>query len=150
MRKGANIELEFVAWRLCFFQFLGEVYLHLLNINQTNVTPIPTDVAQAVEEELEEPWMERLVQFVRERLQPAPKPTDATEAANIHQAFYDFCGGEVPMREVGLKMRQRGFCPDTVNFYAGIKRSKKRVYAYNTDDGPRLMMLREGSTGGCG
>ena len=95
--KDANLELQFTAWRPAFFFFLCQIYARFLQErNQTNVTPVPADVSEAVEEELEEPWMARLVEFTRERLEPAAKPSAASSAAEIRQAFFEFCGGEVP------------------------------------------------------
>ena len=118
--------------------------------NQTNVTPVPTDVSDAVEEELEEPWMLRLAEFTHERLEPASKPSVASSAAEVRQAFFEFCGGEVPKKEVGLRLARKGFAEESVNYYEGVKRTKRRVYRVKTDVGTQLMMLRDGSTGGVG
>jgi hypothetical protein len=82
-----------------------------MNKSQTNVTPAPADVSAAVEEELEEEWAERLREFVG-RLEPAD-PKSASTAAEIREAFFEFCGGTVPKREVGLKLAGKGFPSNT-------------------------------------
>ena len=149
--RDAALEQQFAAWRPGFFYYLSQVYCRFLkDQNQANVTPVPPDIAEAVDAEMEEPWMIKLTGFVRDRLVPASKPRDASSAAEVRQAFFDYCYGEVPKKEVGLRLARKGFAEDSVNFYEGVKRTKKRVYRVKTDDGPQLMMLRVGSTGGSG
>jgi len=111
---------------------------------------VPQEVSEAVEEELEEEWMRKLVEFTHDRLEPASRTKDASSAAEIRQAFFDYCCGEVPKKEVGLRLARKGFAEDSVNYYEGVKRTKKRVYRVTTDGGPQLMMMRVGSTGGVG
>ena len=150
-RKDANLELQFASWRPSFFYLLCQVYARFLrDRNQTNVTPVPPEVSEAVEEELEEDWMKRLTEFVATRLGPATRPKDASSATEIRQAFFDFCGGEVPKKEVGLRLTRKGFAEDAVNYYEGVRRTKRRVYRLRMDDGPQLVMLRACSTGGSG
>ena len=150
-QKDANLEAQFASWRPSLFFFLGLVYARFLQgRNQTNVTPVPPEVSEAVEEELEEEWMRKLTQFVQERLEPAPRVKDASSAAEVRQAFFDYCCGEVPKKEVGLRLARKGFAEDSLNYYEGVKRTKKRVYRVKMDGGPQLMMVRAGSTGGSG
>ena len=52
------------------------------------MTPVPPEVVDAVEEELEEPWMALLEEFVRDSLMPASKAADASSAAEIREAFF--------------------------------------------------------------
>ena len=99
---------------------------------------------------MEEEWMRKLTQFVQERLEPAPRVKDASSAAEVRQAFFDYCCGEVPKKEVGLRLARKGFAEDSLNYYEGVKRTKKRVYRVKMDGGPQLMMVRAGSTGGSG
>jgi hypothetical protein len=145
------MEAQFASWRPSFFFLLCQVYARFLrDRNQTNVTPVPIEVSEAVEAELEEEWMVRLVAFTQERLEPAPRPNLASSAADVRQAFFDFCCGEVPKKEVGLRLARKGFAEDSVNYYEGVKRTKKRVYRVRLGDAAQLVMLRAGSTGGSG
>lgn len=56
--------------------------------NQTNVGPVPQEVTQATEEELEDPWMLKLAEFISDRLEPAAKPNLESSAADIRQACF--------------------------------------------------------------
>ena len=94
--------------------------------------------------------MLRLSEFTRARLELASKPSTASSVAEVRQAFFEFCGGDVPNKEVGLRLARKGFAEDSVNYYEGVKRTKKRVYRVKKDVGTQLMMLRAGSTGGAG
>ena len=132
-----------------FFELLYRVYaLFLADRNQTNVTPVPQEVSDAVEEELEEPWMLRLAEFTRDRLEAAARPGLASSAAEIRQAFFEFCGGEVPKKEVALRLARKGFAEETVHHWVGVRRTTKRVYRFRIGDAKELVSLRDGSTGG--
>ena len=145
-----SLELQFPSWRSSFFALLMEVYQHFLTRNQSNVTPVPPEVVDAVEEELEEPWMALLDEFVRDSLMPASKAADASSAADIRTAFYDHCYGQVAKKEVGLRMARKGFADDIARYWKGTTRTSRRVYRYRFGDGHALVALRSASTGGCG
>ena len=147
-RKDANLEAQFPEWNPTFFLLLRLVYRRfLMGRNQTNVTPVPQEVSEAVEEELQEEWMAQLTEFTRERLVVAPRPNGASSAADVRQAFFEFCP-EVPKKEVGLRLARKGFAEESVNYYEGVKRTKKRVYRVCIDGKTELIMLRMSSTGG--
>ena len=115
-----------------------------------SVTPVVVDIAEAVDEELEEPWMVRLTEFVRKRLVPVKKPKDASSAAEVRQAFFDFCYGDVPKKEVGLRLARKGFAEENAHYRSGLTRTSRRVYQVKLDSGVSLVALRSGSTGGSG
>ena len=115
--------------------------------NQTNVTPVPQEVNEAVEEELQEEWMAQLTTFMQDRLVAAPRPSGASSAADVRHAFFEFCP-EVPKKEVGLRLARKGFQEDSVHYNDGIKRTKKRVYRARMDGETQLVALRMSSTGG--
>jgi len=149
-QKDATMEAQFASWRHSFFFLLWQVYARFLrDRNQTNVTPVPIEVSEAVEAELEEEWMVRLVAFTQDRLEPAPRPSLASSAADVRQAFFEFCGGEVPKKEVGLRLARKGFAEETVHYKAGLKQTTKRMYRLRMDDANQLVTLKTGSTGGC-
>jgi hypothetical protein len=147
-RKDAALELKFDSWRATLFFLLRLVYRRFLkDKNQTNVTPVPQEVREAVEEELEEPWMERLAEFVREHLEAAAHARDSSSAAEIREAFARYCP-DVPRKEVGLRLARKGFAEETVHYYSGIKRTTKRVYRVRLGDLASVVTLRVGCTGG--
>jgi len=151
-QKDAALELSFGDWNPTFFTLLRLVYIRLLaGKNQTNVTPVPQEIVDAVEEELEEAWMPLLVAFVQGSLVPATNAKDASSAAEVREAFFAYCGGEVPKKEVGLRLTRKGFMEDTVNYSAAFKKTSKRVYKVRLGDGlPCTVKLAAGSTGGTG
>ena len=88
-RKDASIEASFPQWRPSLFFFLCQVCaIFLQDANQTNVSPVPPEVQSTVDENLEEPWMQRLTEFVADRLEPAARPKDCSTAAEIRTAFH--------------------------------------------------------------
>ena len=57
----------------------------------------------------------------------------------------------MPKKEVGLRLTRKGFMEDNLNYFAGVKRSSKRVYKVRLGDGvTHLVKLNTGSTGGSG
>ena len=104
------------------------------------MTPVPADVSAAVEEELEEEWAERLREFVG-RLEPADAKSAST-AAEIREAFFEFCGGSVPKREIGLKLAGKGLSEDYIHLKNGLTRVSKRVYKFKLGDAVTLVKLR--------
>ena len=81
----------------------------------------------------------------------ATNARDASSAAEVREAFFAYCGGEVPKKEVGLRLTRKGFMEDNLNYFAGVKRSSKRVYRVRLGDGvTHLVKLNTGSTGGSG
>ena len=94
--------------------------------------------------------MTQLISFTQERLEPAPKPSEATSATEIRVAFFNYCGGGVPKKEIGLRLARKGFAEEKVTYYQGVTRSQKRGYRVRTETGINLMRLKAGSTGGSG
>ena len=87
-QKDAALELSFGDWNPTLFALLRLVYLRFLTArNQANVTPVPQDVTDAVEEELEEAWMPLLAASVQGSLVPATNARDASTAAEVREAF---------------------------------------------------------------
>ena len=130
-QKDASIEASFVQWRGHLFWYLGQVYARFLQgANQTNVTPVPQEVQEAVDDELEEPWMQRLQEFVSSvdgRLEHTNNTKEASTAAEIRQAFFD-SGGDTRKKEIGLGLARKGVQEDTVHIYTGVKRTTERIY----------------------
>ena len=140
---NASIEANFEDWNPTFFALLRAVYRAcLLGKSQTNVTPVPADVSAAVEEEMEEEWAQQMRDFV-ERLEPADARS-ASSAAEVREAFFDFCGGSVPKREIGLKLAGKGFCEEYAHARNGIGRVSKRAYKVNLGGTVALVKLRRG------
>ncbi len=148
-QRDAGIEGCFPAWRAGLFHLLFEVYTRFLQRPQSNITPVPQDVQEAVDEELQEEWMEMLVRFVASSLQPARSGSDASSAVDVRHAFFAHTNGAVPNKEVGLRLSRKGFAEESVNYWEGAKRTKKRVYRLKFPDGTTaLVRLQTGSTGG--
>ena len=111
------------------FFLLLQVYKHFLRDHpRSNITPVPPDVMDAVNEELEEDWMRQLATFVQECLRPAANAREANSAAEVRDAFFQYAGGSVPKKEVGLRLARKGFAEETINFYSGVRRTTRRVY----------------------
>ena len=146
--RDAGIEAHFPAWRAGFFDLLLAVYKRFLRERpQSNITPVPQAVADAVDEELEEDWMRDLARFVQDRLRPAKNGQHASSAADIREAFLAQAG--VPKKEVGLRLARKGFAEEGVNYYDGARRTKRRVYKLKFADGTvAFARLQDGSTGG--
>jgi hypothetical protein len=98
---------------------------------------------------MEEEWAQQLRAFVEQRLEPA-EPRDASSAAEVREAFFHFCGGSVPKREVGLKLARKGFSEETIHHGAGLRRVSKRAYRVRIGGALALVRLRQynGGTGG--
>ena len=127
-QRDATIEDRFEAWRPSLFLLLRLIYLRFLRERpQSNITPVPQEVTEAVEEELQEEWMHLLAAFVRERLRPATGAQDASNAAEVREAFFQFAG-VVPKKEVGLRLARKGFAETLVAYTVAFKRTTKRVY----------------------
>ena len=73
-----------------------------------------------MEEELAEPWMLRLDEFVTGHMELARRTKDASSAAELRQAFFDFCCGEVPKKEVELRLARKGFAEDATHYQCGL------------------------------
>jgi hypothetical protein len=146
--KDAALELRFESWRPTLFFLLCLVYRRFLKgRNQTNVTPVPQEIREAVDEELEEPWMEGLAEFIKAQLDAVSHPRDASSAVQVREAFARFCP-DVPKKEAGLRLARKGFAEETVHYYSGIKRSTKRVYRVRVGDVVSVVTLKVGCTGG--
>jgi len=86
--------------------------------------------------------MRHLAAFISARFRPAASAQDASSAAEIRDAFFSY-SGSVPKKEVGLRLSRRGFAEDSVNFWDGPRRTKKRVYYLKFDgQSPALVELR--------
>jgi len=95
--------------------------------------------------------MPMLGAFVQGSLVAATNARDASSAAEVREAFFAYCGGEVPKKEVGLRLTRKGFMEDTANYTAAFKKTSKRVYKVRLGDGPPCTVkLSAGSTGGTG
>ena len=83
-------------------------------------------------------------------LRPAPSARDASSAAEVRQAFFDFCAGCVPRKEVGLRLARKGFSEESSHYYRGVVRTTRRIFRYNFPDGGAYVALLAGpgSTGG--
>eukprot|EP00973_Karenia_brevis_P017715 2433692-Karenia_brevis.AAC.1 len=88
----------------------------------------------AVEEELEEEWMQQLTTFAATRLRAAEHARDASTAAEIREAFFQFCAGSVPKKEVGLRMSRKGFAEVSAHVFQCVKRTTGRVYRFKFPD----------------
>ena len=90
--------------------------------------------------------------FVQTYLRPAPSARDASSAAEVRQAFFDFCSGGVPKKEVGLRLARKGFAEESSHYYRGVVRTTRRIFRYNFPDGGAgayvALLARPGSTGG--
>ena len=83
---------------------------------------------------------------------PVASARDASSAAEIRQAFFDFCAGGVPKKEVGLRLARKGFAEESSHYYRGVVRTPRRIFRYNFPDGGAgayvALLARHGSTGG--
>eukprot|EP00969_Alexandrium_andersonii_P336238 14862492-Alexandrium_andersonii.AAC.1 len=104
---------------------------------------------EAVNEELQEEWMQQLATFVRDRLRPAANAREASSAAEVRDAFFQYVGGSVPKKEVGLRLARKGFAEETAHHYVGVRRTTKRVYRrVLTEGNAELVLLRTGAANG--
>ena len=93
--------------------------------------------------------MRQLATFVQERLRPAATAREASSAAEVREAFFQYAGGSVPKKEAGLRLARRGFAEDSVHYYNGVTRSKRRVYRLRFGTGEEaLVQLGARGTGG--
>ena len=121
----------FEARNPSFFYLLLQVYRILLSAKSTDhVTPIPLDVQEAGAEELAEPWMAKLDEFVRGSLRPTDRVANASTAAEVRKAFYNACGNELQEREIKLKMSLKGFHESTQAVKGALQKTTKRVYSH--------------------
>ena len=95
-----------------------------------HVTPIPLDVQEAGAEELAEPWMAKLDEFVRECLRPTDKVAQASTAADVRKAFFNACDNLLQEREVKLKLSLKGFHESTQAVKNALQKTTKRIYSH--------------------
>ena len=108
-----------------------QVYRILLSAKSTDhVTPIPLDVQEAGAEELAEPWMAKLDEFVRGRLRPTDKVAQASTAAEVRKAFFNACDNLLQEREVKLKLSLKGFHESTQAVKNALQKTTKRIYSH--------------------
>lgn len=139
-----DLEDRFAEWNASLFFLLCQVRLILMSDAAGEVHPIPAEVADAVDEELREPWVDELDAFVRSRLEPTQQVALASTAAMVRDAFFKRCEG-LEKREVALKLASQGFQEESKPYYdvSTYKRSTKRVYTYVFPGGsPGLVKLR--------
>ena len=92
--------------------------------------------------------MQQLATFTTTRLRPTEIAKEASTATEVREAFFQFCAGSVPKKEVGLRMSRKGFAEDTVNLRAGLRKTSRRVYRFKFPDcGVAFVALHIGSTG---
>ena len=113
-----------------------------------NITPVPTDVTDAVDNELAEEWMMMLADFVGKQLQPVSKAGEASTAASIRESFSRYAG--VPKKEAGLKLARKGFMKDSNTFRTLHNRTSRRVYKVRCPDGSTPMARLVSDTVGQG
>ena len=130
-QKESGIEDQFEARNPSFFFLLLQVYRLLLSAKSTDhVTPIPIDVQEAGAEELAEPWMAKLDEFVRGRLRPTDKVAQASTAAEVRKAFFNACDNMLQEREVKLKLSLKGFHESTQAVKGAVHKTTKRIYSH--------------------
>ena len=130
-QKESGIEDQFEARNPSFFFLLLQVYRILLSAKSTDhVTPIPLDVQEAGAEELAEPWMAKLDEFVRECLRPTDKVAQASTAAEVRKAFFNACDNLLQEREVKLKLSLKGFHESTQAVKNALQKTTKRIYSH--------------------
>ena len=52
-----------------------------------------------------------------------PQAANERAAAEVREACFAYCGGEVPKKEVGLRLTRKGFMEDMVNYSAAFKQT---------------------------
>eukprot|EP00969_Alexandrium_andersonii_P210587 9302380-Alexandrium_andersonii.AAC.1 len=93
--------------------------------------------------------MQQLATFARERLRPAANAREASSAAEVREAFFQYAGGSVPKKEVGLRLARKGFAEETTHHHVGVRRTTKRVYRLKfADEAAALVALRTGAANG--
>jgi hypothetical protein len=146
----AGLEDRFPAWRPSTFALLRAVYRVFFKGREvTTITPVPADVAEAVQEEMDEEWRGKVLQFVENWLVPATKK-DANTAAEVREKFWDFLGVDnkyMTKREVGMRLRSVGFDEVTVDWKEGMRRQSKRAYRVKMGDGVALVGLKPPQAG---
>ena len=81
----------------------------LKDSTSATATPVPAEVVEAANEELREPWMDRLDEWTRELVRPTDSVKDAATAATVRDSFFETCTGELQKREIGMRLAQKGF-----------------------------------------
>ena len=142
-QKDPNIEDNFEKNNPSLFFLLIQVMRILLAKPANHVTPVPEEVQDAANEELEEPWEEHLKYFVQ-TLIPTSKPEEASTAAEVRAKFAEAAAGSVEQRDVRLKLARKGFHESTQAIKTKVCRSTKRVYEYNFKEGNSYVQLGAG------
>ena len=109
---------------------LTQVLKLLLTTPANHVTPVPDEVVEAGEDELEDPWQEKLREFVAKSIEPIEKTSLANTAAEVREQFFRSACGSVKQWEVRLKLARKGFHETTQAVREGMRKSTKRVYQY--------------------
>jgi hypothetical protein len=128
-----EIEDQFPSWNQSFFGLLRVMYLTFFRGRECcNVTPVPSEVKESVEEELEEAWVEKLRGWKEIFLETTQSVEEADTAGALRDDFFNYCGRELPKGEVKMKLAAKGFAETKVNFMSGPGfRTTKRVYSVN-------------------
>ena len=149
-QKDSGIEDQFEGRNAsCFFLML-QVYRILLSAKNTDhVTPIPLDVQEAAAEELAEPWMAKLDEFVFNCLRPTDRVVQASSAAEVRKAFFNACDNLLQEREVKLKLSLKGFHESTQAVKGCLQKTTKRVYSHvfpGSSSAPYVRLRAKGET----
>ena len=128
-KKAPDIEAAFAERNGSFFHLLMVIYKLFLRGGGHTIAPVPTDVDEATQAELREPWMAELDIFVRDRLRPAQRPAAAASAAQVREAFAAM-SRNVDKKDAALRLAARGFAEGTTHTQAGGHRTTRRTYSY--------------------
>jgi hypothetical protein len=131
-----EIEDQFPSWNQSFFGLMRVMYQTFFRGRHCcNVTPVPAEVKESVEEELEEAWMEMLRNWKDLRLSVTEDVQEAEVVGKVRDDFFTFCRSEIPKAELKMKLAAKGFAETKENFVndAGA-RTNKRVYRVSQPD----------------
>ena len=142
-QKDSITEDRFEDWNPSMFFLLMQIYKQLLkDSTSATVTPVPAEVVEAANEELREPWMDRLDEWTRELVRPTDSVKDAATAATVRESFFETCTGELQKREIGMRLAQKGFHESPPKPYKEkLKTLSKRIYSFKFEDGTHYVKL---------
>ena len=130
-QKDSGIEDQFETRNpSCFFLMLQVYRILLAAKNTDHVTPIPLDVQEAGAEELAEPWMATIDEFVMNCLRSTDKVALASTAAEVRKAFFNACDNLLQEQEIKLKLSLKGFHESTQAVKNTVQKTTKRIYSY--------------------
>ena len=98
-QRDPSIETKFGGWRNDLFWVVYSIYETLMKPYSLDfVLPVPQEVSEDVDDELQEDWMMLLEAFKNERLTPASEAKLASSIGEVRDAFFEYCCGEVGKR----------------------------------------------------